>query len=67
MKKKRKKMKKNKAFLPSEKEERQTTIEALISLQIHTLSQAISHSTMGESKSARKGRRTQDLLQNHAT
>jgi hypothetical protein len=67
MKKKRRKMKKNKAFLPSEKEESQTPIRALISLQIHALSQAISHSTTGESKSARKGRRTQDLLQNHAT
>ena len=33
---------------------------------MHTISQAISHSTMGESKSVRKGKRTQDLLQKHA-
>jgi hypothetical protein len=59
-------MKKNEAFLPSEKEDNQTLVRALISLQMHTISQAISHSTTGESKSARKGRRTQDLLQNHA-
>ena len=33
---------------------------------MHTMSQAISHSTTGESKSVSKGRRTQDLLQKHA-
>jgi hypothetical protein len=59
-------MKKNEAFLPSEKEESETLVRALISLQMHTISQTISHSTTRESKSARKGRRTQDLLQNHA-
>ena len=58
--------KKNEAFLPSEKEESQTLARALISLQMHTMSQVISHSTTRESKSVRKGRRTQDLLQNHA-
>ena len=57
---------KNNILLPSEKEESQTLIRALISLQMHTMSQAISHSTTGESKSVRKGRRTQDLLQKHA-
>jgi hypothetical protein len=57
-------IRRNHAFLPSEKEESRTFIIALISLRIHTLSQAISHSTTGESKSAREGRRTQDLLQN---
>jgi hypothetical protein len=30
------------------------------------MNQAISHSTTGESKSIRKGRRIQDLLQKHA-
>ena len=33
---------------------------------MHTMSQAISHSTTGESKSVSRGRITQDLLQNHA-
>ena len=33
---------------------------------MHTITQTISHSTTGESKSARKGRRIQDLLQKHA-
>jgi hypothetical protein len=33
---------------------------------MHTISQAISPSTTGESNSARKKRKTQDLLQNHA-
>ena len=33
---------------------------------MHTISQAISHSTKEESKSVREGRRTQDLLQIHA-
>ena len=56
----------NNAFLPSEKEESQTLIRTLISLQMHTMSQTISHSTTGESKSVKKGRRTQDLLQPHA-
>jgi hypothetical protein len=32
---------------------------------MHTISQAISHTSTGESKSARKVRRTQDVLQNH--
>jgi hypothetical protein len=44
-------MKKNEAFLPSEKEESRTLVRALTSLQMHTISQAISHSTTGESKS----------------
>jgi hypothetical protein len=47
-----KKKKKNEAFLPSEKEENQTLVRALISFQMHTISQAISHSTTGESNSA---------------
>ena len=57
---------KKKAFLPSEKEDSQTLLRALISLQMHIMSQAISHSTTGESKSVRKGRRIKDLLQTHA-
>ena len=56
----------NNAFLPCEKEEYRTLIRALISLQMHTISQAISHSITGESKSARDGKRTQVLLQTHA-
>jgi hypothetical protein len=50
MKKKKRRMKKNEALLPSEKEESQTLVRTLISLQMHTISQAISHSTTGESK-----------------
>jgi type II secretory pathway component PulF len=59
-------MKKNKEFLSSEKEESQTFIRALISFQKHTINQIIFHSTTEKSKSLRKGRRTQDLLQKHA-
>ena len=33
---------------------------------MYRMSQAISHSTTGESKSVSRGRRTQDLLQKHA-
>ena len=56
----------NKQHISTEKEESRTFIITLISLQMHTISQAISHSTMGESKRAREGRRSQDLLQKHA-
>ena len=33
---------------------------------MHTMSQIIPHSVTGESKSVRKGKRTQDVLQKHA-
>ena len=52
----------NNAFLQSENKESQTLIRTLISLQMYTMSQAISHSTIGESKSARDRKKTQDLL-----
>ena len=42
-------------------------IQLLFSQSLGVVSQAISHSTTGESKNARKGRRSQDLLQKHAT
>ena len=58
--------KRNEAFLLNEKEKNQTFIRALIFSSMHTMNQVISHSSMQESKSLSRGRRTQDLLQKYA-
>jgi hypothetical protein len=48
-------MKENEGLLPSEKEESQTLVRTLISLQMHTISQAISHSTTGTPRVQERG------------